>query len=139
MEMWRSSSLHTNLKAILPSSLPLWNPSLLPNRSRHFKTIALLPHPCALSSSLLRPFHYFPTKPISIKPNTIESDVGFALRVFSSISSNHELEWREPSSLVLPQEEQSRVIPVKTYFLCTRSFSILSTLFFYGFYFLVVF
>lgn len=139
MEMWRStcsSSLHTNLKAILSSSLPLRvrNPSLLPNPSRHFKTVALFPHRCAFSSSLLRSFHLYPTKPISFKPNTIEPDVGLTLRAFSSLSSSQELEWKEPSSLVMPQEEQSRVIPVKTYFLCTRSFSILSPhLFFSGF------
>ncbi|KAJ8637012.1 hypothetical protein MRB53_011279 [Persea americana] len=124
MEMWRStcsSSLHTNLKAILSSSLPLRvrNPSLLPNPSRHFKTVALFPHRCAFSSSLLRSFHLYPTKPISFKPNTIEPDVGLTLRAFSSLSSSQELEWKEPSSLVMPQEEQSRVIPVKTYFLCT--------------------
>lgn len=134
MEMWRSccsSSLHTNLKAILPSSLPLRvrKPSLVPNPSRHLKTVALFPHRCAFSSSLLRSFHLFPTKPISFKPNTIESYVGLTLRAFSSLSSNQELEWKEPSSLFLPQEEQSRVIPVKTYFLCTRSFSILSPTF----------
>lgn len=119
MEPSAFRALARHLRATLSSSpLP---PLISPLRRRPFKTLLPLALPgCRLSSaaSLLR------------------SAAGdrFA-RLFSSISSDQDLELREgkesPSSrsaedeykdplLQAQQEKQSRFVPVKAYFLCTR-------------------